>query len=283
MSVIDNPVGHRIAREVELTDDELRSLTARVVGTGSDQPFGVYVFASDDDGADLGRYVEQQVFAAAFGNSAALLEREYGAYEAATAFVVVIDHRRQVPAGMMRLILPSPAGFKTLDEIEVAWGQSLEDVLLHSALTLPRERVWDIATLAVAPDYRGKTTAGLVSLALYRGLCRGAVACGVDWWVTILDTVVLRMLQWQLSKPFTSFHGIEPKTYLGSASSMPAWSDINSWRQRLAEADGSMYELLFASSEFDAAVSGPDPSSFDRFSLSSEASAPGRGASTEAV
>jgi hypothetical protein len=279
MSLLDTNVDRR----VDLTDAGLRALTARTIGTNADTPFGVYIFAAHDEGADLGRHVEQQVFAEAFGNSAELLEREYGAYEHATAFLVVVDHRRQVPAGMMRLILPSDAGFKTLDEIEAVWEQPLDDVLLHSALTLPRDRVWDIATLAVAPDYRGKTTAGLVSLALYRGLCRGAMTCGVDWWVTILDTVVLRMLQWQLSKPFTSFHGIAPMGYLGSNASMPAWADVKGWRHRLAEADVSMFELLFEASEFDAAVSGPDPSSFERFVPSGTIGTTGRGPLPEPV
>lgn len=247
------------------TNADIRALCARVVGDSPTTPFGVYLFAADEHASALGRFVEEQVFAEAFGNSADLLEREYGAYEAATAFLVVIDHRRLLPAGAMRLITPSAAGFKTLDEIEAVWERSLEDVYLHTALTLPPERVWDVATLAVAPDYRGKATAGLVSMALYRGLCRGADACGVDWWVTILDTVVLRMIQWQLRKPFTSFQGVEPMPYLGSAASVPVWSNINAWRQRLAEGEGDTYELLFAASELDAAVSGPDPASFARF------------------
>jgi hypothetical protein len=246
------------------TDADIRALAARVVGDAPQTPFGVYLFAADEHASALGRYVEEQVFAEAFGNSSELLEREYGAYEAATAFLVVIDHRRLLPAGAMRLITPSAAGFKTLDEIGAVWQQPLDEVMLHTALTLPPDRVWDVATLAVAPDYRGKATAGLVSMALYRGLCRGAVACGVDWWVTILDAVVLRMLQWQLHKPFTTFQRVAPMPYLGSASSVPVWSNINAWRQRLAEEDGATYELLFADSELDAAVSGPDPASFAR-------------------
>jgi hypothetical protein len=247
------------------TDADIRALAARVVGDAPETPFGVYLFAADEHASALGRYVEEQVFAEAFGNSAELLEREYGAYEAATAFLVVIDHRRLLPAGAMRLITPSAAGFKTLDEIGAVWQQPLDEVLLHTALTLPPDRVWDVATLAVAPDYRGKATAGLVSMALYRGLCRGADVCGVDWWVTILDSVVLRMLQWQLHKPFTTFQRVAPMPYLGSGASVPVWSNINAWRQRLADEDGPTYELLFADSELDAAISGPDPASFERY------------------
>lgn len=248
-----------------MTDAAIRALASRVVGESTTTPFGVYLFAADDHASELGRHVERQVFAEAFGNSAELLHREYGAYEDATAFLVVIDHRRHLPAGAMRLITPSAAGFKTLGEIEAVWQRPLEEVYLHTALTLPTERVWDVATLAVAPDYRGKATAGLVSMALYRGLCRGAEVCGVDWWVTILDTAVLRMMQWQLRKPFTSFQGVEPMPYLGSASSTPVWANIGSWRQRLAEGDGVTYEVLFGSSELDAAVAGPDPAAFARF------------------
>jgi hypothetical protein len=246
----------------QYTDADIRALAARVVGDATDTPFGVYVVDAEDHGSVLARYVEQQVFAEAFGNSSDLLEQEYGTYEAATAFIVAIDHRRMLPAGAVRLITPSPAGFKTLDDITAVWGRPLEDVLLHTAVTLPPNRVWDIATLAVAPEYRGKATAGLISLALYRGLCRGTEACGIDWCVTILDSVVLRMLQKTIGRPFTRFESVAPMPYLGSASSVPVWSDVRSWRQRLAQDDGDMHGLLFGDSELDAAVSGPDPASF---------------------
>jgi hypothetical protein len=243
-------------------DADIRALAARVVGEATTTPFGVYVFDAAEHGSALGRYVEEQVFAEAFGNSADLLEHEYGAYEAATTFIVAIDHRRMVPAGAVRLVTPSAAGFKTLDDIVAVWGRPLEDVLLHTALTLPPERVWDIATLAVAPDYRGKAASGLISLALYRALCRGTAECGIDWCITILDSAVLRLLQTTIGRPFTAFQQVAAMPYLGSASSQPVWSDVRAWRQRLAEEDGAMYGLLFEESELDAAVSGPEPGSF---------------------
>lgn len=247
------------------TEADIRAIAARAVGAHADTPFGVYVFDADEHASILGRYVEQQVFAEAFGNSVDLLQFEYGPYEEATAFIVAIDHRRMLPAGAVRLITPSAAGFKSLDDIPACWGLPLEDVLLSTALTLPPDRVWDIATLAVAPDYRGKATSGLISLALYRGLCRGTLACGIDWCVTILDSVVLRLLQLTLGKPFTTFQGVEPQEYLGSAASVPVWSNVPRWRQRLAEEDSVMYELMFAESELDAAVSGPDPAAFEPY------------------
>lgn len=247
------------------THADIRALAARVVGDSPQTPFGVYVFDADEHASALGRFVEEQVFAEAFGNSSELLGREYGSYEAATAFLVAIDHRRLLPAGAVRLITPSAAGFKSLDDIPARWGRPLEDVLVHTALTLPADRVWDIATLAVAPDYRGKATSGLISLALYRALCRGTEACGIDWCVTILDSAVLRLLQLTLGRPFTKFQGISPQEYLGSASSVPVWSDVGSWRQRLAGDDGVMHGLMFDESELDAAVSGPDVASFARY------------------
>jgi hypothetical protein len=246
-------------------DADIRALATRVTGAHADTPFGVYVFDAEEHGSALGRYVEEQVFGEAFGNSAELLEHEYGAYEAATTFMVAIDHRRMLPAGAVRLITPSAAGFKTLDDITAVWQRPLEEVLLHTAVTLPPERVWDIATLAVAPEYRGKATSGLISLALYRALCRGVDACGIDWCITILDSAVLRLLQMTIGRPFTSFQGVAAMPYLGSASSQPVWSDVRAWRQRLEEEDGAMYGLLFEESELDAAVSGPDSASFARY------------------
>jgi len=93
------------------------------------QPFGVYVNRFDDPGAELGRFVERGVFLEVFGNTPEQLAHEYDQYEPGSIFVTVVDHARQVPAGTMRVLVPSAAGFKSLDDVHAGWGVPLPELL----------------------------------------------------------------------------------------------------------------------------------------------------------
>ena len=104
------------------------------------QPFGTYVFAADEPGAALARAVEREVFLETFGDTPEVLDAEYAQYDDASVFFVVVDHRRRVPAGMMRVITPSPAGFKSLDDLLPAWGVPPHDALRSV------DTSWDLAT-----------------------------------------------------------------------------------------------------------------------------------------
>jgi hypothetical protein len=240
--------------------EELRERTARFLQSAgaATEPFGLYVFAADAPESELARHVEREVFDEFFGNTPELLAAEYGAYEAATLFLCVLDHRRHLPAGMMRVVLPSPAGFKSLDDIESAWGHRTHDVLAHTNLALDYERVWDIATLAADAEYRGRATNGLVSLALYQGVVQAALRCNAQWFVTILDLVVLDLIQQTTSRPFQSFTGIEPLSYLDSPASLPVYCDLEEYLPRLHSADPSMYQILAEGRGLEAAVRPPD-------------------------
>ena len=127
---VSNPVCGRVsrfvrAREGVSVDLDLRERCAALVDrSGSTQPFGLHVVASTDPAAELGRVVERVVFEEFFDNSPELLDEEYEPYEPASMFLCVIDQRRLVPAGVMRLIVPSPAGLKTLDDIERVLGRA---------------------------------------------------------------------------------------------------------------------------------------------------------------
>jgi hypothetical protein len=243
---------------LDLVEAELRQLADRVIDPASAQPFGVYVLRSDDPASELARHVERVVFLEAFGNTPELLAREYDPYEPSSTFLCVLDHRRKMPAGVMRLIVPSDAGLKSLDDLELVWGEKLDALLPRSGVTYGRQHVWDIATLAVGVDYRGRAASGLVSLALYQALCMSASQAGTEWFVSILDAAVLRMVQGQMRRPFSNFDGIAAQRYLDSKSSLPVWCDIATWSRRLAAADPTIYELLFEGHGLEAAVAVPD-------------------------
>jgi hypothetical protein len=166
--------------------------------------------------ADLGRTVELDVFGAVFGNDRAEMEQEYGPYEAASRFFVVMDQRRRRPAGVLRVIENSAVGLKTLRDIA---GEPLripqaEVQARHAVADL--DRCWDVGTLAVRPEYRRSATRGrTVSLLLYRALYVHALREGVEHFVTAMDRHAHRSLL-ALGVPFVPVCDSEPFDYIGS-------------------------------------------------------------------
>ncbi len=240
-----------------MSREELASALIEREGRG-ETPFGLYVLTADDPAADLARLVEQEVFGEFFGNTPDMLAEEYGPYDGASLYFCVLDHLRRRPAGMIRMILPSPAGFKSLDDLERAWDQPAGEVLARTGLTIDESSLWDIATLAVDAEYRGAATAGLVSLALYQGVNVLGAKVDLGHAVAIFDLVVLDLVQKNFHRPFSTFAGIEPRRYLDSPSSLPVWCDVREYGARLAMLDADMYELLIAGVGMEAVISAPD-------------------------
>lgn len=245
---------------LDLPLEELREIAADVVAAAGNptEPFGLYGFAGASRESALPRTVERNVFAEQFGNSSELLAAEYGEYEPSTFFFCVVDHRRSLPVGSVRLLLPSPAGFKTLADIERAWGLPLDETLQRSALELDRNRVWDVATIAVDREYRGKVTQSLVSGSLYQAICRGAFLAEVGWVIAVLDLIVLDLIQTISHDAYRRFAGCEPMRYLDSPASLPVYCDADAYLPRLAEIDPATYELLIDGRGMEEAVRPPD-------------------------
>jgi Acetyltransferase (GNAT) domain len=224
----------------------LRELTDTVLGDARpSQPFGMYVFGASDLGAELGRELERQVFLEYFGNSRELMAQEYDPYDPSSLFLCVIDHRRITPAGVMRMMVPSPAGQKTFVDVERVWHRSPADLFGETPAASELHRVWDISTLAVAADYRGKGTEGLISLALYQGMFQTALPFDVGWFFMALDVVVLDLIETRMHGPFSYFPGLEPKSYLDSPATLPVYLDIERYRAHIHELDATVHALLY--------------------------------------
>jgi hypothetical protein len=247
-----------VARILNLVREEIRERVEVVMDDTRPEPFGVYVGTSDDPVATLARHVEREVFGDTFGNTPALLAEEYGPYESASLFFCVIDHRRRLPVGMARSILPSTAGLKSLNDLAREWGLDVDEVVARTRADLRSGYAWDCATIATMPDYRRGALFGLISMALYQALATSPLRCGFRWWVAILDAPVFRVLQWRLKQPFKKYDGVAPASYLGSASSIPVWSDLNAWNIGLAAADPILHDVIFGGRGLDDAVVPPD-------------------------
>ena len=236
--------------------DELATALMEKEGRG-ETPFGFYIVRADDPASELARSVEREVFYEFFGNTPDMLQAEYEPYESASLFLLVVDHLRRKPAAVMRMLLPSPAGFKSLHDIERHWGQPVDEVLANTELEFDYDSLWDVATLAVGRDYRGEATQGLVTLGLYQGMDMLSTLVDLKHGIAILDLIVYDNVQKSFHRPFRPFTGLEPRRYLDSPSSLPIWCDIREYRARLAMLDADLYEVLYAGKGFEAMISSP--------------------------
>jgi hypothetical protein len=259
---------------IDLSDADLRQLVRASTQRDAGEPFGAYLFAAGVPGADLARHVEESVFLEAFGNTPDLLAREYRHYERNSFFICVVDHLRGIPAGAMRVLTPSPAGFKSLDDLEPVWGLPARRLIEHTGLDLDVAYTWDIATLAVTAEYRRGAMSGLVTMGLYQTLTLAAFHCGIEWFVALLDMPVFRILRWRLRMIFAGYEGIGPQPYLGSVASLPAWCDVALAERRLAE-DEELHSVLVRGEGLEPALRRVDLAAADRYVIRRDAAAAG--------
>ncbi len=252
--------------EVESSGDRLRTLAAEHMDSKSKAPLGVYVFAQDDPGAELARWVEAEVFLDTFGNTREQLQAEYSPYDGRTVFLCVIDHLRKMPAASMRVIIPTLDGrlSKTLDDMERYWGISPAAATIRDGVPFPFFNTWDIATLAVSPSHQGRATAGIVSMALYEAYVRGSSECGYDYVVAVLDKRAYRFANWIFRETWAPFDGADAVPYLGSPASLPVWSQLSDWGARLKDGEGNLHELIFESRGFENVVELAPPGELSR-------------------
>jgi hypothetical protein len=159
------------------------------------------------------------VFQQFFGNDPAFMSAEYGPYEQHSSFFLVVDRERMQPAGALRVIANSDRGLKSLNDIALPpLSISLEKVIHHHRIE-DLDKCWDVGTVAVRKEYRGKSSDHLVSTLLYGMLRSEAQRQGMEHFVAILDTHAYRQLVQMIGAPFVPIADSEPFEYLGSPSS----------------------------------------------------------------
>jgi hypothetical protein len=157
---------------------------------------------------------------------------------------------------MIRVIEPSPAGLKSLHDFERLWGID-QDLVGPSGQPLDRSQCWDVATLAVAAEYRSAASAGLISMALYQAINMLGAARGVNWAIAVMDVVVLDLINAAWHRPFAPVQGSEPLTYLDSPASLPVFCEVADYRARLSFLDPATHAILFEGQGLESMVSAP--------------------------
>ena len=238
--------------------DALREVAGSLIPHSSKQPMSLYLCRPEDPTAALPLHVERSVFEESITNAGELLVDEFGPYEHATLLLCVIDQHRRLPAAMLRLIFPSTQGLKSLNDLEPIWGVPSAELFARSGLEYDSAHTWDIATLAIAPEYRAAAFQGVITMALCQTISVLGMRCGFTSSVAILHVPVLRMLQWKLHRPFAEFAGVEPRGYLESPASLPVWMRLADWHERLAERDGVLHDIMTTGTGLEPVVRPPD-------------------------
>lgn len=213
-------------RRYDLTFEEASQLTQQLVNerppNGDDRH--VCYRLGDDEYANIGRYVEREVFEAHFGNDSEEMQTEYGPYEQNSTFFLTVDREKMIPTGVLRVIKNSPVGLKTLNDLEAIDPQfSIEDTKqFHKIDDL--DECWDIGTVAVLPEYR--SAQGAISVQLYRGMYVSAMKEDVQHFVSIIDSAPLSKLTDYLGIPFVPLNDSQPFSYLGSESSQAVYGHV---------------------------------------------------------
>ncbi|MEV4640909.1 hypothetical protein AB0J80_26575 [Actinoplanes sp. NPDC049548] len=209
----------------ELAPAQARRITGNFLA-GHPELRGRFVCAvagPDTELADVGRALERQIFEHSFGNDAAVMAAEYGPYEANSLFFVVIDRRRRIPAGVARMIESTGRGVKTVDDAPQHIGVDIDTIL--AAHGMDGGLVWDCATLAVLPAYRGGRSSLIVSSLLYRTFLVVGGRRDVRHAVSMLDRGAYRNIG-MMGTPLQPLAGSGPFAYLGSPENRAVYMDF---------------------------------------------------------
>ncbi|MEU4155427.1 hypothetical protein [Actinoplanes sp. NPDC026670] len=173
--------------------------------------------------ADVGRAVERTVFEPAFGNNADVMTSEYGPYEDRSRFFVVLDRQTGLPAGTTRVIAGTGDEVKTIADAPGHIGRSVEEIL--DAHGMRGQTIWDFATVAVLPQYRGRRYGLTVSSLLYRTFAVAGTRAGVEHAVVMLDVRAHRNMT-LIGNRLYPLAGSAPFAYLGSADTRALYARI---------------------------------------------------------
>ncbi|SOD74545.1 hypothetical protein SAMN05892883_3731 [Jatrophihabitans sp. GAS493] len=170
---------------------------------------------------DAARACEADVFLETYGNTAEEWEEEYGAYESSSIFIALAEQGGDV-LGAARLLLPSSAGFKSLDDTSrPPWN--VDGYRAAEAAGVDLSRTFDFATIGVRRGLEG--AARFASAAMFHAISKVALANDLPNAVMIMDEHA-RALVTAIGGTTHVLPGTHTAPYLGSPASTPLWSNV---------------------------------------------------------
>jgi hypothetical protein len=210
----------------KLTHDFLSTKTIATPESASDR-FRCFEIEGSDPFANIARQVERETFEETFGNDPDCMANEYGPYEESSLFFLAIDVVLGAPAGMLRVIHNSPAGLKTLvdmeDSTKTPTAVPATEVMRYHGID-DLNRCWDGATAAVRPQYRRRLAT--VHVQVLRACYAAAIRENIAHYVSIQDAPVYRLMRRFLGSHLVPLANTSPFTYMNAPNSQAVYSPI---------------------------------------------------------
>ncbi|MDX2776649.1 hypothetical protein PV379_04800 [Streptomyces caniscabiei] len=176
---------------------------------------------------DVARTLEARAFKK-FENTPEDMVRLYGQHDKAADNLffhdLYVENGLASPAGTLRMVrnrengLPTINGLAAKKKIE----PSLYGDFLYEFYGIgDPSKCWDIATAAVAPEYRGTQASGLV----YRAGLLAAKKAGIEHFFAIIDKEAFKGME-ILGFPFKPLPGESWQEFEGSPSSLPVYGRV---------------------------------------------------------
>jgi hypothetical protein len=178
-------------------------------------------FNPQGDALDAARACEAEIFSQTYGNTPAEFAVEYGPYDDATVFLTLAEENGDVVAAS-RLIMPSAAGLKTLNDIgRPPW--SVDGLRSARAARIDPSRTLDVATIGVRADAGASRM--FAAVALYHGIAIAARVNRIETFVMVLDERVRRLVT-AMGLMTQALPGTHAEPYLGSPASAPLYGNL---------------------------------------------------------
>src|SRR5689334_15716816 len=193
--------------------------------------------------------LEAQIFGARYGVPYPAHVAEFAPYEDNSVFAIVADAEDEV-AGVMRWIVPGPAGLKTLNEAAQApWH--LDSIRAAEAAGVDPARTWDLASLAVRPRL-GRHRA-VVTAALYHAVALAVAENRVRSLLMTVDERVRTVLE---AHGFygRALPGAVPMPFCGSPASTPVFGHCAEMRRLQQRLNPEAFRLITLGTGLDVEV-----------------------------
>jgi hypothetical protein len=219
----------------DLSDSERDELTQHFLsskGTAACHGFACFELEGTDPYANIARQVEREVFEGSWGNDSVTMKQEYGPYDESSVFFLAIDTQAKRPAGVLRMIRNSPAGLKTIVDLDDSIKSPIapiaipvDEVMRHHGIE-DLDRCWDGATAAVPRQYRGKLVA--MHVQLMQVVATAAMRENIQHFVAVLDAPVVKAARDVLGLPLTPLANTPPFTHMEAPNNQAVYAHVSS-------------------------------------------------------
>jgi hypothetical protein len=216
----------------DLSDAERDALTEEFLSSkrvGCSR-FACFAIESTDPFANIARQLEREVFEQSWGNDSVTMKNEFGPYDESSVFFMAVDTHDRVPAGVVRMIRNSPAGLKTIVDLDDGVKSPIapiaipvDEVMRHHGID-DLDRCWDGATAAIPRRYRRRLAATHVQI--LRVMALAAMRENIQHFVAVLDAPVVRAARDVLGLPLVPLVGTPPFTHMDAPDNQAVYAHV---------------------------------------------------------